>query len=73
MSEQKVKDFEKKVKDFGYKIIEKQIELAKKKRDKFKISEVIKLESEILSLRREYNKELDEISNEEKTSIFVEE
>ena len=61
------------VMEIGQKIIEKQLELAKAKRDKLSISEIVRLESEIVNLRRDYNNELALISKEEKSDIVSDE
>ncbi|MCJ7613475.1 hypothetical protein MUO71_01740 [Candidatus Bathyarchaeota archaeon] len=64
---------EKKVKELGVTLIQKQIDLAKMKKSNGKISEIVNLESEIVNLRREFNLELQKISNEKKTDIDVDE
>lgn len=64
---------EKKVKELGITLIQKQIDFAKTKKSKGKISELVNLESEIVNLRREFNLELQKISNEKKTDIDVDE
>jgi hypothetical protein len=64
---------EKKVKELGITLIQKQIDLAKTKKSKGKVSELVNLESEIMNLRREFNLELQKISNEKKTVIDIDE
>jgi hypothetical protein len=66
MSEEKVREL---LSSLGEKLIEE----ARLKRDKNKISELIKAETEIVNLRREINQELKKISSEEATQIETEE
>ena len=55
---------EEKVLELGKTITQKQLDLAKVKRDKGKIADAVNLESEIINLRRELNEELQRISQE---------
>jgi capsule polysaccharide export protein KpsE/RkpR len=64
---------EEKIMELGKTIIQKQIDLAKVKRDKGKISEVVNLESEIIDLKREFNQELQKISKEVEVTIETDE
>ena len=59
---------EEKILETGEEVMRKQIELAKLKRSKGNLAEVIKLENEIINLRRWINKELNKITNNEKVS-----
>ena len=60
---------EKELTDLGSKITQKQIELAKIKGNKGEISEIVKRESELIGLRREFNQELDKLAKVGKVSI----
>ncbi len=64
---------EEKVIEIGKTITQKQLDLAKVKRDKGKISEVVNLETDIINLKREFNQELQKISNEALVQIDAEE
>jgi uncharacterized protein involved in exopolysaccharide biosynthesis len=54
-------------------LLRKKIELANLKRNKGKLAEVIKLENEIVELRRMINQELNKITKEEKPTIDIQE
>ncbi len=55
---------EEKIKKISGKLVEKQIELAKAKKDKTNPGKVVALEHEVINLRREINQELQKITNE---------
>ena len=60
---------ENEVLELGKIIVQRQIDLAKLKASKGKVSELVNLEAEIVNLRRGFNKGLDEISKEAKVVI----
>lgn len=60
---------EKELTNLGSKITQKQIELAKIKGNKGEISEIVKRESELIVLKREFNQELDKLAKVGKVSI----
>jgi hypothetical protein len=64
---------EEKIMETGKELLRKQIELANLKRNKGKLAEVIKLENEIVELRRMINQELNKITKEEKPTIDIQE
>ena len=64
---------EEKIMETGKELMRKQIELANLKRNKGKLAEVIKLENEIVELRRMINQELNKITKEEKPTIDIQE
>jgi len=64
---------EEKIMETGKEVLRKQIELANLKRNKGKLAEVIKLENEIVNLRRMINQELNKITKEEEPIIDVQE
>ena len=55
--------------ELGKKIVQRQIDLAKLKAAKGKVSELVNLETEIVDLKRSFNKGLDEISKEAKVIV----
>ena len=55
--------------ELGKNIVQKQIDLAKLKAAKGKISELVNLEAEIVNLKRSFNKGLEEISKEAKVEV----
>lgn len=60
---------ENEVLELGKNIIQKQIDLAKLKASKGKVSELVNLEAEIVNLKRSFNKRLEEISKETKVEV----
>ena len=60
---------EKELTNLGSKITQKQIELAKIKGNKGEISEIVKRESELIVLKREFNQKLDKLAKVGKVSI----
>lgn len=57
---------EEKIKKISEKLVEKQIELAKVKKDKTNPGKVVALEHEVINLRREINQELQKITQKTK-------
>ncbi len=55
--------------EIGNQLIQKQINLAQHKKNKGDISGLVKLEAEVVNLKREFNQELDKISQEAKVRI----
>lgn len=64
---------EERVRELSATLADKLIEQAKLKREGDKISEIIRVETEIVDLRREINQELRALSLESQTEIDVEE
>ena len=60
---------EKEVLELGKIIVQKQIDLAKLKAAKGKVSELVNLDAEIINLKRSFNKGLEEISKEAKVVV----
>ena len=60
---------EKQVSELGKIIVQKQIDLAKLKAAKGKVSELVNLDAEIINLKRSFNKGLEEISKEAKVVV----
>ena len=60
---------EKEVLELGKIIVQKQIDLAKLKASKGKVSELVNLDAEIVTLKRGFNKGLEEISKEGKVVV----
>jgi hypothetical protein len=64
---------EERVRELSAVLADKLIEQAKLKREGDKISEIIRVETEIVGLRREINQELRALSLESQTELDVEE
>ena len=64
---------EERVRELSATLADKLIEQAKLKREGDKISEIIRVETEIVDLRREINQELRALSLESQTELDVEE
>ena len=64
---------EERVRELSAALADKLIEQAKLKREGDKISEIIRVETEIVDLRREINQELRALSLESQTELDVEE
>jgi hypothetical protein len=64
---------EERVRELSATLADKLIEQAKLKREGDKISEIIRVETEIVGLRREINQELRALSLESQTELDVEE
>jgi hypothetical protein len=64
---------EERVRELSAALADKLIEQAKLKREGDKISEIIRVETEIVGLRREINQELRALSLESQTELDVEE
>jgi len=62
---------EEKIMESGNMVLRKQIMLAKLKRSQANLAEVLKLENEILDLRRSINRELDKITKIEQPKVDI--
>lgn len=60
---------ENEVLELGNVIVQRQIDLARLKSSKGKVSELVNLETEIVNLKRSFNKGLEEISKEAKVVV----
>ncbi|MCW4012515.1 MAG: hypothetical protein NWF07_05920 [Candidatus Bathyarchaeota archaeon] len=60
---------EKELTNLGSQLTQKQIELAKIKGNKGEISEIVKRETELVALKREFNLELDKLAKVGKGTI----
>jgi len=60
---------EKEVRDLGNRLVQRQIDLAKLKADRGKISEVVNLEAEIVNMKRDFNNGLAKLSKEQKVIV----
>lgn len=60
---------EKEVRDLGNRLVQRQIDLAKLKADRSKISEVVNLEAEIVNMKRDFNNGLAKLSKEQKVIV----
>ncbi len=60
---------EKEVLDLGKRIVQRQIDLAKLKADKGKVSELVNLEAEIVNMKREFNNALTKLSKEQRVIV----
>ena len=60
---------EKEVLDLGNRLVQRQVDLAKLKADKGKISEVVNLEAEIVNMKRDFNNGLTKLSKEVKVIV----
>ena len=60
---------EKEILEMGNRIVQRQVDLAKLKAEKGKISEIVNLEAEIVNMKRDFNNGLAKLSKEPKIII----
>ena len=60
---------EKEILDLGNRLVQRQVDLAKLKANKGKISDVVNLEAEIVNMKRDFNNGLTKLSKEAKVIV----